>query len=162
MIDLVYIFDLVVLIVVLGYRGKQNGMLPESFFCFATLIGGFAAEANYKELSIFIKNMAGGVNFYVVVAISYAVIFIAIRVLLATLGLQMFTQLRSTNFIEPLNKVFGVFFAILKAIILASIILRFLDTLNPFIPDITNPIRTNPFIGYFFDLLFNIYQFFFG
>ena len=162
MIDLVYVFDILVLFIVLGYRGRQNGMLPESFFCFATLMAGFAAEANYRELSGVFKNMMSGTNFFIIVALSYAVLFIGIRVLLATLGLQMFTEMRTTTFIEPLNKVLGIFFAIIKAIILASVVLRFMDTLNPFIPDITNPIHTNTFVGYFYDLISDFYLFFFS
>ena len=152
MIDLVYILDIAIVIIVLGYRGRQNGMLPESFFCFSTLIAGLAAELNYKITFELLSSALSSLNKVMLIAIAYALLFIIIRLALAFLGLQVLTRLRTTPFIEPINKIFGIGFAVIKAILLISIILRFIAVFSTLLPDITGPVDNNGIVVFFRNL----------
>ncbi len=160
MLDLVYVFDIAVILIVLGYRGNKNGMLPESLFCLSTIAAGFAAEGNSESFKKILLNLPGMNDPFISGAISYALVFILIRVGLAIIGLQVFTQLRSTPFMEPLNKIVGILLAIIKAVFLISFLLRFLSGLSTFIPELTVPIKDNSFVIFFTDILYNISQYF--
>lgn len=159
-IEFIYVFDIAVILIVLGYRGKKNGMLPESLFCLSTIVAGLAAEANSEAFKKLLLNLPGMGDPIVSGAVSYAILFIVIRVGLAILGLQVFTQLRTTTFTEPLNRYIGVILAVIKAVFLTSFILRFLSGISLFIPDLTSPIKDNSFVIIFYNFLYNIYQFF--
>jgi uncharacterized membrane protein required for colicin V production len=157
-IDLIYVFDIAVILIVLGYRGNKNGMLPESLFCLSTIVAGLAAEAYSIPFKSILSNLPGMNDPMVSGAVSYAIVFIVIRVGLAVLGLQIFTQLRVTPFMEPLNKYIGIIFAVIKAVFLTSFLLRFLSGISPFIPDLTVPIKDNSFVIFFTNILYNFYQ----
>ena len=158
MIDLIYIADIAILFIVLGYRGRINGMLPESFFCVATIVSGFAAFLNQFWLAPALISILPMVDAVIIKAVTFVVLYVLIRVGLATIGLQMFTQLRTTPFKEPVNKVMGIFFSVIKSAFIASAAIYGLEYLAPIFPLFTDPIKGNSLVSFFYDFIPNTYS----
>ena len=158
MIDLIYILDIVILFIVLGYRGRINGMLPESFFCVATIVSGFAAFLNQFWIASALISILPMVDTAIIKCATFILLYVLIRVGLASVGLQMFTQLRTTPFKEPVNKIMGIFFSVIKSLFIASAAIYGLEFLTPIFPLFTDPIKGNSLVSIFYDFIPNTYS----
>ncbi len=161
LMDLVYIIDILVAILYLGYRGIKNGIVPETYFMVTTAFSGFAAYYNQFWIG---GNLLGSLPIPddLTKALIFGVLFVSIRSVLGYLGLLIMGDLRNPVIHTGLHKFGGVTFGAIKAVFYCSITLVFLSYLNPLFPILTDSIRVNSFVGFFYQILESSYDLLFG
>jgi uncharacterized membrane protein required for colicin V production len=159
--DWVYVIDILVAIIVFGYRGMKNGIVPETYFMIATAFSGFAAYFNQFWLG---GSLIGSLPIAddLAKALIFAVLFIGIRSILGYLGLVIMGDMRNPVINPQLHKIGGIAFGIVKACYYCSITLVFLDYLNPIFPLLTDPVKNNSFVGFFYQILGSSYDIIFS
>jgi len=128
------IFDIViaVILIVAFIRGFMKGFFVEIASLIA-LIGGIygAIHFSYFAANILKKYVAWSENYIVLTA--FAVTFIAIVIAVSSLG-KVFTKMADFVALGFINKILGGVFALLKSVVILSVIFVFFARVNSTIP----------------------------
>ena len=128
------IFDIViaVILIIAFIRGFMKGFFVEIASLIA-LIGGIygAIHFSYFTANILKKYVAWSENYIVLTA--FAVTFIAIVIAVSSLG-KVFTKMADFVALGFINKILGGVFALLKSVVILSVIFVFFARVNSTIP----------------------------
>jgi len=128
------IFDIViaVILIIAFIRGFMKGFFVEIASLIA-LIGGIygAIHFSYFAANILKKYVAWSENYIVLTA--FAVTFIAIVIAVSSLG-KVFTKMADFVALGFINKILGGVFALLKSVVILSVIFVFFARVNSTIP----------------------------
>ena len=128
------IFDIViaVILIIAFIRGFMKGFFVEIASLIA-LIGGIYGEIHfsYFAANILKKYVAWSENYIVLTA--FAVTFIAIVIAVSSLG-KVFTKMADFVALGFINKILGGVFALLKSVVILSVIFVFFARVNSTIP----------------------------
>ena len=128
------IFDIViaVILIIAFIRGFMKGFFVEVASLIA-LIGGIygAIHFSYFAANILKKHVAWSENYIALTA--FAVTFIAIVIAVSSLG-KVFTKMADFVALGLINKILGGVFALLKSVVILSVIFVFFARVNSTIP----------------------------
>lgn len=112
---------LIVPLIYAGYKGFKHGLIIEVFTLLALFVGLYAGIHFSDFIAEFLKTSFGWDSEYLPV-ISFTLIFLAIGAMVFFAGKTIEQMVKVVN-LTPLNKFFGVFFAVLKMLYILSVIL---------------------------------------
>jgi len=119
-----------------AYKGFKHGLIIELFTFLALFVGLYAGIHFSDFLAIKLKSSLGWDSAYLPV-IAFTLIFLALGAMVYFAG-KAIEQVIKVVHLNPLNKLAGVFFAILKMLYLVSVVIVVLDGYDPkgnFIPN---------------------------
>lgn len=112
---------IIVPLIYAGYKGFKHGLIIEVFTLLALFIGLYAGIHFSDFIAAFLKNSFGWNSEYLPI-ISFTLVFLAVGAMVYFAGKAIEQVVRVVN-LTPLNKIFGVFFAVLKMTYIISVIL---------------------------------------
>lgn len=104
-----------------GYKGFKHGLIIEVFTLLALFVGIYAGIHFSDFIAAFLKESFSWDSEYLPI-ISFTLIFLGVGAMVFFAGKTIEQMVKVVN-LTPLNKFFGVFFAVLKMIYIASVIL---------------------------------------
>ena len=127
------IFDIViaVILIIAFIRGFMKGFFVEIASLIA-LIGGIYGAIHFSYFAANIKKYVAWSENYIVLT-AFAVTFIAIVIAVSSLG-KVFTKMADFVALGFINKILGGVFALLKSVVILSVIFVFFARVNSTIP----------------------------
>lgn len=104
-----------------GYKGFKHGLIIEVFTLLALFVGLYAGIHFSDFMANFLKNSFSWDSEYLPI-IAFTFVFLAVGAMIFFAGKAIEQMVRVVN-LTPLNKLFGVFFGVLKMIYIVSVIL---------------------------------------
>lgn len=141
-ISFIYILDIGILIFVLSHRGYLHGAFEEFFHFLSTMIAAFAAFANYEWLSNIIRGYWAPSN-SIPEAIAFGLIYGIVRGGLGSSAFYFLSRIRRVELVAPISKGVGVVLGTIKGVVVASVILVFLNLFIPTAHMLAEPLH-NP------------------
>jgi membrane protein required for colicin V production len=112
---------IIVPLIYAGYKGFKHGFIIEVFTLLALFVGLYAGIHFSDFIAAFLKKSFGWNSEYLPI-ISFTLIFLAVGAMVFFAGKTIEQLIRVVN-LTPLNKFFGVFFAVLKMLYIVSVVL---------------------------------------
>lgn len=115
--------DILILVplVYAGYKGFKHGLIIEVFTLLALFVGLYAGIHFSDFMANFLKNSFSWDSEYLPI-IAFTLVFLGVGAMVFFAGKAIEQMVRVVN-LTPLNKLFGVFFGVLKMIYIVSVIL---------------------------------------
>jgi len=104
-----------------GYKGFKHGLIIEVFTLLALFVGLYAGIHFSDFMANFLKNSFSWDSEYLPI-IAFTFVFLGVGAMVFFAGKAIEQMVRVVN-LTPLNKLFGVFFGVLKMIYIVSVIL---------------------------------------
>jgi membrane protein required for colicin V production len=112
---------IIVPLIYAGYKGFKHGLIIEVFTLLALFVGLYAGIHFSDFIAEFLKTSFSWNSEYLPI-ISFTIIFLGIGAMVFFAGKTIEQMVKVVN-LTPLNKFFGVFFAVLKMLYIVSVIL---------------------------------------
>lgn len=112
---------IIVPLIYAGYKGFKHGLIIEVFTLLALFVGLYAGIHFSDFIAEFLKTSFSWDSEYLPI-ISFTIIFLGIGAMVFFAGKTIEQMVKVVN-LTPLNKFFGVFFAVLKMLYIVSVIL---------------------------------------
>lgn len=127
---------IIVPLIYAGYKGFKHGLIIEVFTLLALFIGLYAGIHFSDFIAGFLKKSFSWDSEYLPI-ISFTLVFLGVGAMVYFAGKTIEQMIRVVN-LTPMNKFFGVFFAVLKMTYIVSVILviaESYDEKGDFFPD---------------------------
>lgn len=154
-------FDIILLIFIAYFtiRGIFRGLIKELIIILALVLGYMIAFALYEQGSIILIKTFNGFPEAGAKILSFTLIFLAVNVALRLLG-TFLEKIIKFAFLQPLNRLGGALFGLLKSLFFLSIII-FIIRLLPYAPQILQKAGAGksvlwPYIIYFSTYVYQI------
>lgn len=112
---------IIVPLIYAGYKGFKHGLIIEVFTLLALFVGLYAGIHFSDFIAEFLKTTFSWNSEYLPI-ISFTIIFLGIGAMVFFAGKTIEQMVKVVN-LTPLNKFFGVFFAVLKMLYIVSVII---------------------------------------
>lgn len=112
---------IIVPLIYAGYKGFKHGLIIEVFTLLALFVGLYAGIHFSDFIAEFLKTSFSWDSEYLPI-ISFTIIFLGIGAMVFFAGKTIEQMVKVVN-LTPLNKFFGVFFAVLKMLYIVSVII---------------------------------------